>query len=570
MPSSGGSAGGYSNTPAGAAVYRPAAQPTADVSWWNALNPMFNTAISGEQAIPGSPSAIAYQASQGPTSAYLTANPYADQAIQGPQNAYQYDINSLFPQTANNASGLQNAGNVGVGYANTTLSNAFDPGYNSVIGAMQGNPYYAGAQQGANYASTAGLSGAQNLTNYGATALNQSMNPEYGNLINAATNSPYFAGAMGGAQQGAGLGATGANALQGAAGSLLNTGFDPQEALFARGQNQMLDQSNVANSMAGVGNTPYGASVTSNALGNFDINWQNQQLAREAQAAGAASPLFQAAPGLAASSGALPTLTNQQQLGNIGQQLNQANTAGLAGLAGYGSALPTATNLAIQGGAAPSGAYQNFENSILSALNARGAAGQQGAGAYNNLMGGAGNALQTGNALGTNAASTMAGLAGQPYSQGATIGGNALSGLTNQMNIGNTAFQLPQQMLTDLQAYMGLGQDASNLSGQLGQMGINQLAQGIGGGLSAANSLFGGGGSSGSGLLGGLGLAGGGGGGLFSGLGATLGGGYAPSATGIGTNLLTGATSDVLGSGVPASGFFSQLAAALPFAASGA
>lgn len=208
-----------------------------------------------------------------------------------------------------------------------------------------------------------------------------------------------------GAQQALQLGAVGGPALQQAGLGILNTGFDPQNALFNRTQQQVLDQSNVANAMAGLGGTPYGASTNANALSNFDINWQNNLLNRQTTAAGAASPLLQAAPALVQS------------------------TAGL------------------------------------------------------------------------------------PYSTDATIGGNALQQLGQTINQGNNQYLLPQQVLGDLQSYLGLGQAASGLAGQLGQQGFNQTAQGLGGlisGLGGINSLTGGGITNALGLGSGLGSAAGG------------------------------------------------------------
>lgn len=179
--------------------------------------------------------------------------------------------------------------------------------------------------------------------------------------------------AMSGANQGAMIGSAGANTLNTSANQILNTAFDPQAALFNQTQGQVLDQSNVANAMSGVGNTPYGASVTSNALGNFDINWQNQQLARQAQGLGAAAPLYGQAANLAASSGGLP------------------------------------------------------------------------------------------------------------FSTGATMVSDILSGLGGAVNLGNNQYMLPQQVIGDLENYLSGGQSASLISGQLGQMGQNELMQSMSG-----------------------------------------------------------------------------------------
>jgi hypothetical protein len=76
--------------------------------------------------------------------------------------------------------------------------------------------------------------------------------------------------------------------LQTGANSILNTAFDPQNALYARTQQQLQDQTNSALSQRGIGMSPYGAGVASNAMSNFNIDWQNQQLQRQATGLGAA------------------------------------------------------------------------------------------------------------------------------------------------------------------------------------------------------------------------------------------------------------------------------------------
>jgi hypothetical protein len=394
-----------SGSGAGATVFSPPGQGNAASGFWQAIQPMINTGAAGENIVGnmGPPSASAYQNAYPFINRFLAGSGGAlpqggNQALNAAQEAARYDFRTLFPQTEQGSRGLDRA-------------------------AMGGLPY-------------------------GADILKNAFSPEYGRIVGQAQNNPYAAGALAGAQQGAGMGAAGANQLQSAGMGILNAGFDPQSALFNRQQGQLLDQANVANSMSGIGGTPYGASVTSNALGNFDINWQNGLLNREATAAGAASPLFQAAPGLATSSAAMPT----QAFGN---------------------------NLA----------------SILASLNARNTAGAQGGLGFTGLLGGAGAGLGQANTLGTSGANTLASLGGLPYNTGATMGSNALSGLTNLANLGNSAFTgLPQQSIQDVLAYLGAGQNASNLSGQLGQMGMNQLSSGIGGGLSGANMLFGQGG----------------------------------------------------------------------------
>jgi hypothetical protein len=107
--------------------------------------------------------------------------------------------------------------------------------------------------------------------------------------------------------------------LQGAGGALLNTGFDPQGALYARTQNQNAQQAAANMGAAGLGNTPYGTSVENLNNENFNIDWQNAQLARQSQALQGAGSAFQTAQGLQQSgltglqAGALGATAQSQQ-----------------------------------------------------------------------------------------------------------------------------------------------------------------------------------------------------------------------------------------------------------------
>lgn len=327
--------------------------------------------------------------------------------------------------------------------------------YDSGVGNAYGSAVNAGnLYQGLMpdiYNQTARLSqGAGAGLDYAGQALGAGFNPLYQQMVNTVSDNPYYAGAMAGAQQGAGLGTQGADRLYGAGMGLLESGFDPRAALFDRSQQRLMDQSGAATSMMGLGSSPYGAGVMSNALGNFDIDWQNQQLARQAQAAGAASPLFQAAPGLAAGSAALP-----------------------------------------------SGAFMNQINNILNTLKAQQVGQGLGSEVYRGLLGASGTGIGQAQGLGQNIAGTTAQLGGLPYTTGATIGQNALTAqdslqklLSGATNLGNNQFVLPMDVLSKLSGYMGQGQDASRIGAAIGQQGFNQTAQGLGGLLSGANTLF--------------------------------------------------------------------------------
>jgi hypothetical protein len=147
-----------------------------------------------------------------------------------------------------------------------------------------------GFQQGAGQLATAG----QNLYN--------SVGPQFGQISSNVANNPFYGQAQTGVQSAAST-ATGqvapqqlgaANQLQalssiggGAGLGVLNTGFDPQSALYNRSFAQQQDQTNAIDSMYGLGSSPYGAGVAANASNNFNIDWQNAQLARQIAALGA-------------------------------------------------------------------------------------------------------------------------------------------------------------------------------------------------------------------------------------------------------------------------------------------
>jgi hypothetical protein len=166
--------------------------------------------------------------------------------------------------------------------------------------------------------------------------------------MNNLYNNPYAGFAQQGANYGAGLGQNaalsaygGGQQLLGAginqlpyAQSIMNTAMDPQQALFQQQQQLVSNQTNAQNVMSGLGTSPYGANVASNTMANFDINWQNNQLQREAlgaQAAGgllnqaggainAGAGIANAAPGQYAAATSMPYST----YAGIGQGQNQA------------------------------------------------------------------------------------------------------------------------------------------------------------------------------------------------------------------------------------------------------
>jgi hypothetical protein len=474
-----GASGIPSNTGPAAQAYQPTAQPTSDIGFqqlagglFSNLGPAYAGATGfpfpfndlGTNAFAWTPGGVAYPQSTAWTGAGSVTdpnNPLLQQGITAAQSAY----GGYSPLVA------QLAGLVG-------------PGSESTSGAQT---YAQMLSQG--YAPTAFGQGATNIANantigqptfqlnQGANALltNQSAPTVGQDILNA---SMYQVGPS------TGQATIDANTLTNYGNSILNTGFDPQNALYNQLQNQVSQQAQAANAAAGLGGSAYGASNTGNTLSNFDINWQNQQLARQQAALGSAEPAFTTAQGLVPS-----TLSAFGNAANTGEGLTAAPYQLGGQIAqGIGNLLTTAGNLGNLGlSQGLSGAQQFYT--------------------------GAQAPFETGLAQATGTLPSYQGLAtlgGAPYSAQATGAGNAQNLLGQTVNIGNQQYVLPQQLMNDLQSYLGLGQAASGLSGQLGALGQQEsLASmaGLGSALgTGSNLLFGNSLGGSGGLLGAAGL----------------------------------------------------------------
>lgn len=147
--------------------------------------------------------------------------------------------------------------------------------------------------------------------------------PQYQQLTQNILQNPYAAMAQQGAGAVSAADLSAAGALSGAGGQVLGTAFDPQSALYNQLQQQTVDQANAMNAMYGLSASPYGAGVANQALQNFNIAWQNQQLQREQQGIQAAGQAYTGASALGQTGAALPysTYLGQQQagLGALGQ-----------------------------------------------------------------------------------------------------------------------------------------------------------------------------------------------------------------------------------------------------------
>ncbi len=185
--------------------------------------------------------------------------------------------------------------------------------------------------------------GAQYLPNFQGVA----------NAQSALTQGPTAQNLVQGARTGAGYGAQTAadtmgfskgllpyaQSLQNYGGQIGQMGFDPQHALYDRTLQQVQDQQRAGQAARGISMSPYGAGLEGDATRNFNIDWQNQQLKRATDAAGAmeglgntagtlgstAFNLGSGASDLAASAGRLPY---QARAGLLGDKANAYSAVG--------------------------------------------------------------------------------------------------------------------------------------------------------------------------------------------------------------------------------------------------
>lgn len=375
--------------------------------------------------IGGSPQPATFSQGGNPAAYIPTAQPQAD-------TSYQNIVNSILGMVG--PAGQTSPGAAGYAQAQPLVSQLGQiPGniqnYNTLQGWAIPN-FFAGA--GAQPAMDMANQGANIGAGYGA----QSLPALYGAGTNLIGNMPQTL-------------TQGAADLFALMGPIQQQAFDPQHAIYNQEANLAAQNAAVANAGAGLGASPYGASVTTNALNNFNLDWQRRQLQN-----------------MVAGAGAMGNLATQG--GNLYGQAGNLYNQGASLLEGLPQFAASAYGLPYSTGA-------TMGSNLLTALN--------------QAIGGQG---QLGTSL-----------------------GNALAGITSAANLGNNQFQIPQQMLNDLQSYLQLGQSGSSLAGQLGTQGFNQAAQGFGGlisGLGGINSLTGGGitnalGFGGGGLGAGLGNA---------------------------------------------------------------
>ncbi|MFT4068920.1 hypothetical protein [Paraburkholderia sp.] len=197
-------------------------------------------------------------------------------------------------------------------YVPTGLSDA-DQTWQGLLRSLQGTYY-----DNANYQNQIAL----NSETAGLNAANQ-YGAQYQNAANSAAGT--YAGLAGALNGQANNNWATQGDLLSAGQNVYNLALDPQNALYNRTVQQLQDQTGATNSMYGLGSSAAGAGVANQALSNFNIDWQNNQLSRATQglqaygqAAGVAgqygelaSNQAQSAPGYALLSGQLPYTTAQ-------------------------------------------------------------------------------------------------------------------------------------------------------------------------------------------------------------------------------------------------------------------
>ena len=134
------------------------------------------------------------------------------------------------------------------------------------------------------------------------------------------------------------------NYLQQAGQNLNNMATDPQNALYNRTQQHLGDQINVGQAQRGLGGSAVGGSEYNQGMSNFNIDWQNNQLAR-------------------ASTGLQGLNSAYNQAGQYGQ-LGNADMAASLGAGAQGAGYTQ------QSGAVPYNAAQGMTNDQLGQMSA--------------------------------------------------------------------------------------------------------------------------------------------------------------------------------------------------------
>jgi hypothetical protein len=228
---------------------------------------------------------------------------YTPTGLQDTDQAWQGLFQNQIAAYNNNSNNLYGYGQQSLNQG-LNANNQYAPGYQA--GANQAGQTYQ--QQGNQAFDNSGFLNQQGYNNYGTAQGLQSQGQNALNGFMGVANQTY-------------------HALNTAGDQVWQTAQDPQSALYNRSVQQLQDQTGATNSMYGLGSSAAGAGVANQALSNFNIDWQNQQLQRQLSGLqGLAGAYGQGASSYAQNAGAGQTAYNNafNQAGSY-QQLGSAN-----------------------------------------------------------------------------------------------------------------------------------------------------------------------------------------------------------------------------------------------------
>ena len=201
-----------------------------------------------------------------------------------------------------------------------------------------------------------------------------------------AYNNPYAQQYQQGAGQMAQAGQQAGQQAMGAANQLYQTSMDPQQALYDRTLNQIQQQSRAANAAAGIGTSAAGVGLENQAVGNFNIDWQNQQLQRELQGAQGAGNVNNQALNMMLGTYGLPYQVAGQIPANQQAALAQYTSAAGAYPAALNQQMNQAANYMGMGQSAQNSAFQQQMANAQAQNQQAAAIGQGITGAYQNYQ----------------------------------------------------------------------------------------------------------------------------------------------------------------------------------------
>ncbi len=381
----------------------------------------------------------------GQISSNVANNPYYNTALAAASSAATTGIGQVAPQQfagANTDTGIAqlSAGSI-PGMVNAATAGGVQ-GYGAAMtGGVQG--YNQAQSMMANPALATGLGAAPGVLSTG--------------LGNANTSWGQSQDALAATQ--------GYNAnLMGSAGQTLNTAYDPQQALYNRSYQQMQEQANAINAQNGVAGSPFGAGLSAQDSGNFNIDWQNAQLQRQIAALGA----YGTAAGTA-------TGDVNSTLGQGASDYTNLSTGAVNNYTGLTSnATNNFTNLLGAGSSALNSGISTGTAALNNGINT-------GVGALTGLGSQAINANAGASTLGTQGLSTLM-QSGQAANSTYLAQQQAqLDALNAQVSGTNSALSPTQAATGDANTYLNTGISAASQAGQAAQTNNASAAAGMAG-----------------------------------------------------------------------------------------